>query len=71
MLAPELWPFVGIIISGNNKPLPGWEEVHCGGTIFTWKRKRDNLTLPEILDKPEAKDLSLKNALQLIKEGKL
>lgn len=71
MLAPELLPFVGIIISRNKKPLPGWEDYHCGGTIFTWKRKRDNLTLPQILSKPEAEGLSLEKALQLIKQGKL
>ena len=71
MLAPKFWPFVGIIISGNKEPLPGWENYYCGGNIFTWKRTRDNLTLSQILNKPEAKDLSLKNALQLIKEGKL
>ena len=71
MLAPELWPFIGIIITGNKKPLPGWEDYHCGGTSFTWKRKRDNLTLPEILSKPEAQGLSLEKALLLIKLGKL
>ena len=71
MLVPELWPFVGIIISGDKQPLPGWEDYCCGGTIFTWKRKRDNLTLSQILSKPEAIDFSFEEALQLIKECKL
>ena len=71
MLAPELLCFVGVTIDGQKRPLPGWEDHHVHTTIFTWRRKRDGLTLGQILAKNSVMDKTFEEKLQMIKEGKL
>lgn len=70
MLAPELLKFVGVTINQSGKVLPGWKDHHIGGTIFTWKRIRDEKTLQEIFETADA-ELSEEQIFNLIKTNQI
>lgn len=70
MLAPELLKFVGVTIDGSGKVLPGWKDHYLDGTIFTWKRIRDEKTLGEIFETADD-ELSEEQIFNLIKTNQI